>query len=997
MKNCKMKFSSFIIILLFTIKLFGASFNSSGNNTVFLNSLSWILTSGTDSDGIPDIDDNITILDGDTIILNTNISVTGMNVGGRIDLNGFSMNSYGVFSLSSSGVITSSVTSPLSTLSLRKNGSSTIVVNGTFSNIALEIYFDTNITSGSIISSSSSFRSFVIRSTINNSGNLYISSGISQPNGGNATWNNLSGSYLSVNGNITVSNFNASASNNKVIFGSGANTVKVASPSYYRLELSGNKAISSTLTVIDSLIVNSGIITTNATLNFSGHVVFLSTANLASNNTSTIVMNGSSAQTITIPVATTVPFNNLTCSNSSGVLISGGNLNIKNNLSLTSGTLSLGNRALSIKGNISSSGTGNLASGAGETNSLTLDGTSAQTITNTTGSFLNINNLICNNYAGTITLSSGNLSVANNLTVSSGTLALGINTLTVNGALNNSGTISSLGTINIAGNLSFTGTGNLSSNNTSHIVMNGSSSQTISSSNSSNIPFSRLTCSNASGVSLSASSSGRFTLKDSLVVQTGNFNAGSDLLTLLSDASKTAIIGRSSGTISGNLYLQRYIPSGGFRKYDLGSTVTSATIDDWDDELFMSIGAPDNEPGYPGGDGSAGGKNTVFIYNNQSNASNKYEPIFTGTTLQVGRGYQILIADNLTTFPGRTIDLYGEPNMGTVSLPVFRTGSNGFNLVANPFQAHIDWSQVSKSNVSSTVYFLENNGTKFTYFNPRIDPNIPPGLGFMCVATGANPSVSITQSAKVASNSSNIGFRLNPISEEISDLKLRISSLQNAEYNEADLFFDKKAISGFDFEKDFLFGESLIEEAPVITFIDAGKLFVRNYFNDENETVYFPLSITTPIAGNYSIDLEGLYESNAYQDAYLINNLTKEKYSLTNNNSASIYFDKVENEQFQLVLSKKSNVEDVFNSTSNLISVFATSNNLVIKNSANQMQQFDLKVYNVLGQMLFEQSNTVSGKSEVNIPTEFLKSDIYIVKLKTVEGNEITKKVVLTK
>ena len=61
------------------------------------------------------------------------------------------------------------------------------------------------------------------------------------------------------------------------------------------------------------------------------------------------------------------------------------------------------------------------------------------------------------------------------------------------------------------------------------------------------------------------------------------------------------------------------------------------------------------------------------------------------------------------------------------------------------------------------------------------------------------------------------------------------------------------------------------------------------------------------------------------------------------------------------------------------------------------MQQFDLKVYNVLGQMLFEQSNTVSGKSEVNIPTEFLKSDIYIVKLKTVEGNEITKKVVLTK
>ena len=258
-------------------------------------------------------------------------------------------------------------------------------------------------------------------------------------------------------------------------------------------------------------------------------------------------------------------------------------------------------------------------------------------------------------------------------------------------------------------------------------------------------------------------------------------------------------------------------------------------------------------------------------------------------------------------------------------------------------------------------------------------------------------AASFFQPAKTNNTTSAFGARLASYDDDDNfDIRIRISSPNTSDYNEADLYFDKKAVSGFDF-KDFLFGESLIEEAPVITFIDAGKLFVRNYFNNELETVTFPLSISTPVNGNYSIDLEGLYESNAYQDAYLINNLTKEKYSLKNNNSASIYFDKVENEQFQLVLSKKSNVEDVFNSTSNSISVFATSNNLVIKNSANQMQQFDLKVYNVIGQMLFEQSNIVSGKSEVNIPTEFLKSDIYIVKLKTNEGNEITKKVVLTK
>jgi hypothetical protein len=718
---------------------------------------------------------------------------------------------------------------------------------------------------------------------------------------------------------------------------------------------SGSKTLSSSSTINFNGLVNIG-----ATLNISsGTILTIASSNLVIRNGGTINNSG---------VISCLSINTLS---STG--------NILNNLS--TGTIS-------VSSNLPSSG-------------LTINNSNGSTFNYNSGTTSILNTTyhhlgITNNSKSV----SGNLSVNGNLTITTSTLSLGSNNLSVSGNLSNSGTISSSGTLNIAGALTFNGSGNLSSNNTSTIVLNGSgASQTITIPNAITVPFYNLTCSNSSGVSISVVGSGKCSIKNILTINSGTFNVGSNILTMLSDASLTAIIGNSAGTINGSMILQRYIQAGVYRKYDLGSTVTSTTIDDWDNELFMSIGATNDgsTPAYLGGDGAAGGTKSVFIYDNQLNTSKKYVAVNTGTTLTPGRGYQTLIADDITGFPGRAIDSRGTPNMGSISLPVFMTGTDGFNLVSNPFQAEIDWANVTKSNVSNTVYFIEYNGTKSTYLTPRSNPKINPGLGFMCVATGANPSVSITQNAKTSNTASTFGARLSQLTDEVSDLKLRISSSQNAEYNEAHLFFDKKAISGFDFEKDFLFGESLIEEAPVITFIDAGKLFVRNYFNDENETDYFPLSITTPIAGNYSIDLEGLYESNAYQDAYLINNLTKEKYSLTNNNSASIYFDKVENEQFQLVLSKKSNVEDVFNSTSNLISVFATSNNLVIKNSANQMQQFDLKVYNVLGQMLFEQSNTVSGKSEVNIPTEFLKSDIYIVKLKTFEGNEITKKVVLTK
>jgi hypothetical protein len=991
----------------------------------------------------------LTVSSGTSIsVPNSNISIRAggtLNNSGTISCKGFNtINSTGnSLNNLNSGSITVISDFPSSGLTVSNSTGSTVNYNNGTTTILNTTYHHINL----------SGTSKTVSANLTVNGNLTITTSTLS----------LSTRNLSVSGNLTNSGSITQTSGTVSIAGtttcSGTSVITVGT-----LNQTGNFTVSSgtlnlgsTTANLSGSLSNSGTISSTGTINVAGSLTFTGSGNLASNNTSTVVMNGSSAQIITIPVATTVPFNNLTCSNSGGLSFSGGNLNINNNLNLTSGNLALGNRSVSIKGNISSSGTGNIASGAGETNEITLNGTSVQTITNTSGSSLNIYNLTCNNSSASINLSSGNLSVNNNLTVTTGTLALGSNNLSVSGnltnsgtitqtsgtvsvsgttscsgtsvitvgtlnqtgnftissgnlnfgsttanlsgSLSNSGTISSSGTINIAGNLSFSATGNLAGDNTSHIVINGSTSQSISSSNSSNIPFSRLTFANSSGnpVTLTCSNTGRFTISDSIVVQTGSLNAGTELLTLLSNSTKTAVIGRSVGSISGRVILQRFISTGGYRKYDLGSTVSSTTIDDWDDELYMSIGASNNTPGYPGGDGSSGGAYSCFKYDNQLNASKKYVAVLTGSALEVGRGYQTLIADDLTSFTGRAIDSRGTPNMGTISLPVFRTGTDGFNLVANPFQAHIDWSQVSKSNVSSTVYFLENNGTKFTYFNPRIDPNIPPGLGFMCVATGANPSVSITQSAKVASNSSNIGFRLNPISEEISDLKLRISSLQNAEYNEADLFFDKKAISGFDFEKDFLFGESLIEDAPIITFTDAGKQFIRNYFNDEIETVYFPLSITTPIAGNYSIDLEGLYESNAYQDAYLMNNLTKEKYKLTNNQTASIYFDKNTHEQFQLVLSKKSTDEINSAASSNLINVFATATDIVIKNGTINQQELSIKVYSALGQLVLNQTSELSEKSELRIPTETFKSDVYFVQLRTASGNEFTKKIVITK
>jgi hypothetical protein len=47
-------------------------FESSGANTDWSNAAAWIILSGSDADGIPDLTDSVTVLDGDTIIISAN-------------------------------------------------------------------------------------------------------------------------------------------------------------------------------------------------------------------------------------------------------------------------------------------------------------------------------------------------------------------------------------------------------------------------------------------------------------------------------------------------------------------------------------------------------------------------------------------------------------------------------------------------------------------------------------------------------------------------------------------------------------------------------------------------------------------------------------------------------------------------------------------------------------------------------------------------------------
>lgn len=788
-----------VLICLISIKANSATFNSSGVTADWSTSTSWTIVSGTDADGIPDADDNITIQLGHQINTGANRSCTIMTINGILNLGSSSFVNYGNFTISATGSLISSVSV---THSVRGNGKSFTVLGTVGSLIKYDFVYNTNITSSTNFTFlNSTSGSFSVRSgvTLNNSGNVTISN---TALAGLGTWNNLSGSSLTLGRNATITNLNASAVTNTVTYNAGATAIKAPTSSYNNLTINGSK---------------------------------------------------------TIPA---------------------------------------------------------------------------------------------------------NLIVSSNLTINSGTTNFQTFSLTLGGNLSGAGLISNLNTV----------------------TFNGTTAQSIAF--ASNLAFTNITSSNAAGVSIT---SGTHTISNSLTVNAGNLNVGSNLITLVSDATKTAYIANSAGTISGSMIIQRYI-SARFAAYtDLSSPVTSTTIDDWDDELYMAIGAAANVAGYPGGDGGAGGFYSVYEWNP---TTVKWDSVLTGATLIVGKGYNNWVADDITSFPGRAIDSRGTPNMGTTSITAIYTpghgsDSTGWNLIGNPHAAFIDWSVVvaSSSNVDPVIQIYDGSGN---YVN-QTNPLIAPGQGFFCYVS-ATTTVNVPQSAKTTSTLSTF---MRGTKAKDYDLKLRLSSGSNPFFHEIKINYDNTASLNYEKGSDIPFIKSPKQTAPSITFVDGTHKFVRNKMNTTSPLVVLPLEISTPIAGNYTIELEGLLSNGIYSEAYLVNNTTKEQLEIGDANAVTVYFEKGEtNNNYSLIL-KKANVP--FNLGAENVSIFSTADFINIKGSFETAQIVKVEVYNIVGQLVMNTTAELLPNDRITLSTSDLQSEVYVVKVTTSNNQQFTNKIVVTK
>lgn len=355
--------------------------------------------------------------------------------------------------------------------------------------------------------------------------------------------------------------------------------------------------------------------------------------------------------------------------------------------------------------------------------------------------------------------------------------------VTVNSTLQISGSITNSGT--------FTGTAG-------SIELNGTSAQTIPSGTFSTNTLLNLTINNTAGVTLG----GSLNITGILKVTSGQLNTGG-FLTLVSTATRTALIdGTGAGQVSGNVTMQRYLPSRfGYRYFS--SPFQAATVNEFANEINLSATFP-----------------VFYRY-----VENKATSGWTSYTAPAGllsplAGYAANMGASTTPI---TVDMTGAVNNQTISTTLFNNNQPytlGFNLVGNPYPSPVDWDAAggwTRTNVDNAVYYFNAGttdrytGTYSSYINgissDGVANNIIPAMQgfFVHVSNGTYPvsaTFAVNNTARV-NLPSPVFHRERP---NMSPL-LRLSAGFTDEGQDADplvIYFDATATESFDREMDAL-------------------------------------------------------------------------------------------------------------------------------------------------------------------------------------------------
>ncbi|MBT6916515.1 MAG: T9SS type A sorting domain-containing protein [Flavobacteriales bacterium] len=529
--------------------------------------------------------------------------------------------------------------------------------------------------------------------------------------------------------------------------------------------------------------------------------------------------------------------------------------------------------------------------------------------------------------------------------------------------------------------------GSISCGAGSRIIFRGAegAAQVFDNNTSAAIQMSDLEIANPDGVTLAAG--GSFEVANGLFL-TGGSLTNSGTFTFTSDASSTGHIAQVVGTnsITGSINVERFRSARAADWSSIGNSGVTTDLEDLDDDIFMS--------GIPGSDGAAtsssGGSFISIAY--FDNTTDAYVvPNGTSDTFELGRGYEVWLGDNLTTWAAQAWTLDGTANLAAASLSV-NSGGGGWNLFANPYPAFLDFS-IIESNYVSLVgdewWYYDADLASYNSNGTAVD--IPPGQGFWIDWTGGPTTIDLDITTSIIDLSSSTFYK----TDEKEELRIGIRQDNSIFGSAVFLRKDDMAFAGVD-ENDLTPLRLPDPRASHLVMEYAGEDMMLNYVSDFEDHIEIPMRFEPGQAGDFTMSFKGLESFDDYQCINIIDNEDGKQIEITPATTLRVTIgENLSERTFKLLLSKADYADclapaDLSDEDIRITSIGKTiMTDFFLDRSANA----DITIYNVLGAPVFSNSMSV-GYSRESFDLNHLQSGLYVVNV-SINGSTTTEKVIL--
>ena len=458
-----------------------------------------------------------------------------------------------------------------------------------------------------------------------------------------------------------------------------------------------------------------------------------------------------------------------------------------------------------------------------------------------------------------------------------------------------------------------------------------------------------------------------------------------------------------NGLIAGSINVQQYLTSG--RNWYISSPISAATS-----TVF-----------------SATSSNPVFYYdetialNASSNAWGQIQNTSTALTPTVGYianmdATVLSNQSNVVTFTGGSLNS-GAITTGQNSVPALTYTDNnykkGFNLVGNPYASYLDWDNVSKTNVMSSIWLRTkvNSTYVFDTYNAlgqlgtsnsgiSVNNHIPPMQAFWVRATAAGASISFDNSMRTHKGSQIIGegvgqiivndriFKSAATKEQVqSVLRLQISN--GSLTDETILYSNPNALNSFDdYDTPKMFSNN--SSVAEIYTVSGFEQLAINGLNTITYNTEMPLGFNTLVSGNFSIKASQIANFQSGTQVMLKDYADQNNPVITELTDGSSYsFSSVatsnNTSRFALLFHAPSIATGINPESIDKLWISSRNGQLVLNGNASSSAT--LEVFNAVGQKVISR-NLTETNAQLN---NNLAAGAYLVKI-TNQGKSVTKK-----